>query len=205
MILLLLFLVSMPSISCFFHRLFFRPPYVLTFIQFEKFIKVSLNSKSIILTNAELVSNKRLFQIFILSLLLTKDTSKIDLVIDACDGLHNYGVATMKHWGALKLPYCYDFIQLEKSSKKNPLNASEPKRASGDKKCKKFFKSFHTFYENEMIKDTLIIFEEFFYVQMVDMFDYFDRYIEHETKISTLSSIYHTYGRDVYSAVRKFM
>jgi hypothetical protein len=195
----------MPTISCFFHRLFFRPPYVLTFVQFEKFIKVSLNSKSVILTNAELVSNKRLYQIFIMSLLLTKDTSKIELVVDECDGLHNYGVATMRHWGSLKLPYCYDFTQLEKASRKNPLNASEPKRASSDKKCRKFFKSFHTFYENEMIKDTLIIYEEFFYVQMIDLFDYFDRYIEHESKIAALSSIMHTYGRDVYRSVQRFM
>ena len=195
----------MPSISCFYHSIFSRPPYILTFIQFEKFIKVFLNARSVILTNEELASNPLLFQIFILSLLLTEDTSKINSFVDAFDGKRKYGITTMRHRKCIRYPEYHEFTELQKSITKNPLKTSEPKRQSGDKKVRKFFKFFNSFYENEMIKDIDVIYDEFFHVKMVDIFDYFDRYIEHECKISLLSSIMHTYGQDFYSDVMRFM
>jgi hypothetical protein len=56
-----------------------------------------------------------------------------------------------------------------------------------------------------MIKDPLIIYEEFFARESFEAFDYFDRYIQHECRINTLSAILHNYGRDVYGSVKRFM
>ena len=195
----------MATISCFYNRIFTRSPHSFTFIKYEKFVKVFMDSKVVVLTNEDLISDQRLFQIFILSLLLTKDTSIVDSVVDVNDGKVKYGKSTMRHCRYIQLPETYKFTQLLKSSTKNPLNAREPKRPSSSKKIRKFFKSFNTFYWNEMIKETDIIFEEFFYVKTVDIFDYVDRYAESECKVVILSSILHAYGRDVYSAIKRFL
>ena len=74
--------VKMPSISCFSYRLWSRVPYNFTFIKFEKFIKVILNSRTVVFTNDELASHQRLFQLFTLSLLLTEDTSQVSSIMD---------------------------------------------------------------------------------------------------------------------------
>jgi len=197
--------VKMPSISCFSYRLWGRVPYNLIFIQFEKYIKVSINSRTVIFMNEELASHKGLFQLFVLSLLLTEDTSTVSSVMDKKRVKLNYGVATLRHWDKSRIADYYGFVPLEKSIAKNPLNAMEPKRASSDKKMRKFFKLFNLFWENEMIKDPLIIYEEFFARESFEAFDYFNRYIQHECRINTLSSILHNYGRDVYGSVKRFM
>jgi hypothetical protein len=50
---------------------------------------------------------------------------------------------------------------LEKAKSKNPLKASEPKRSSGDKKIKKFFKSFDQIFDSLMINETFLMVKEF--------------------------------------------
>jgi len=149
----------MPAISCFFYRLFYRQPNNFIFIQFENYIKVILNSKSVILTYRELASDKQLYQIFILSLLLTNDTSSISSIISK--NKKYYGVLTLKHCKKSCIGDYHEFVQLDKSNTKNPLNAIEPKRRSSNKKVRKFFKFFDYIYENELVKDLIIIYEEF--------------------------------------------
>ena len=195
--------VKMPSMSCFSYRLWSRVPYNFTFIKFEKFIKVIVNSRSIILRNDELASHQRLFQIFILSLLLTEDTSTVSYVTDKNEA--KYGVETLRYWNKARIAHYYGFVQLEKYSKRNPLNAMEPKRASGDKKVRKFFKLFSLFYENEMIKEPVIIADEFIAREGNEDFAYMERYIKHECRVNMLSSILHKYGSDVYHSVNQFM
>ena len=59
----------MVTISCFYNH-FNSISVNIIFIQFEKFVKVILNNRIVILTNKELISNIKLFQLFKLSLLL---------------------------------------------------------------------------------------------------------------------------------------
>lgn len=194
----------MPSISCFYYRLWTRKPFTFIFVKFEKFVKVMLDHKAVILTNEELASNPELFQMFVLSLLLTENTSKVDSVIND-DNKISYGVLSYQYWNSSRSKFELCFNELEKSRTKNPLNAREPTRASSDKKVRKFFKSFREFYENEMIKDPSIIVEEYLDRHASDVINYFNRYIEHECRVQMLSSIFHNFGRDIYASVNRFI
>ena len=132
----------MVFISCFYVH-YNRHQVNFTFVRFEKFVKVILNSRSIIFTNEQLVSSIKLFQIYKLSLLCTEDTSTIQVERECIirDRIVNiYGVSTKKNWKLMRFTNDYDFIPLEKSFIKNPLNMKEPKRATSMKKVRKFLK-----------------------------------------------------------------
>lgn len=189
------------TISCFSYRQWDRVPFHFIFIKYENFVKVILNSKSVIFTNYELASNQILFQIFILSLLLTKDISCISSVFDK--NKIKYGVETLRHWKKSKIADYYEFVEIDNG--RNPLNSMEPKRASSDKKMRKFFKMFINFCEDELIKDPIIIVDEYITRESDKLFNYFDRYIHHEVKINILSRILHTYGHDVCKSVNRFI
>jgi hypothetical protein len=91
------------------------------------------------LKKEDLILNKRLLQVYILSLILTKDTSRIYSITDEDTKKIIYGILTIWYWKELQSFKRYQFSMLEKAKSKNPLKASEPKRSSGDKKIKKFF------------------------------------------------------------------
>ena len=103
----------------------------------------SESQKSVILTNKQLVSSLELFKIYILSLLLTEDTSKISTDVEHYRTI--YGVSTMRYWKYLRLTLHYELVLLEKSPYKNPLKAKEPKRSTSLKKINKFMKKFYKF------------------------------------------------------------
>jgi hypothetical protein len=191
----------MPSISCFYHRLFYQDPNKIIFVKFENFVKIIFKNKCIILTNSDLTSNQRLFELFLLSLLVTKDTSKINSMV-ANDKII-YGVETMKYERS-RFADDYKIIKIS-NVRRNPLNAAEPKRASGDKKFRKFIKLFNEVYKTEIIKEPLMMIEEFYRVKHYTLFDYFRNYIDCENRITNLSMILHNYGHDVYTAVRRFL
>jgi hypothetical protein len=175
------------------------------FIEFEKFVKVVLNAKSVILKKEDLASNPRLLQVFMLSLVLTEDTSTVYSFINKEMNKVAYGQSTIWYWKNLRMSDNYHISMFEKSISRNPLNASEPKRASSSKKVRKFFKSFNSVFDREMVKEPIAIFNEFFEQETGAMFDYFKRYIEHERKVEMLSVVLHNYGHDVYSKVRMFL
>jgi hypothetical protein len=191
----------MTSISCFYVH-YNRDPINFIFVKYENFIKIFLNEKCVIITNQQLVSCRELFQIYILSLLLTEDTSKIS--IDVENYRNVYGVSTKKYWKNIQLTSQYNVILLEKSPHKNPLNSNEPKRSTSLKKINKFMRKFFMYYD-ENIVDLERIYNEYYFMETSSIFSYFQRYIEHEKKIEMLSVILHNYGRDVYSAVAKHM
>ena len=194
----------MPSISCFYNH-YNRESINFMFIEFEKFVKVVLNAKSVILKKEDLASNPRLLQVFMLSLVLTEDTSTVYSFINRETNQLAYGQSTIWYWKNLRMTEYYHISMFEKSISRNPLNASEPKRASSSKKVRKFFKLFNSIFDRQMVKDPIDIFNEFFEQETAGMFDYFKRYIEHERKVEMLSVILHNYGNDVYSGVRKFL
>ncbi len=194
----------MPTISCYYNS-YNDIPFTMFFIKFENFIKVSLNFKAVILTNEELVSNIELFQIFILSLLFTKDTSKASMICD--DDIINkpikwYGIITHVYDKNNKsINYYNKFFSLYKCRYRNPLNTQEPKRASSYKKIKKFFKFFYLNYFVKMVKEPLVIMNEYIEQETFNI----ERLIQYEKKIEILSVILHNYGYDVYSNIIKFV
>jgi hypothetical protein len=150
----------MPSISCFYNN-YDRNCFKFIFIEFENYIKVVFNCKAIILKKEDLALNKKLLQIYVLSLILTKDTSTINSIIDEDTKKIIYGILTIWYWKELNNFKRYQFSMLEKASSKNPLKAAEPKRASGDKKIKKFFKSFDKIFDSLMINEAFLMVKDF--------------------------------------------
>jgi hypothetical protein len=192
----------MPSISCFYVH-YNRDPINIIFVKYENFIKIFLNEKSVILTIQQLLSVRELFQIYLLSLLLTEDTSKISFDIEHYRNV--YGVSTIRYWKNLYLTSTYNVVMLEKNPHKNPLNSNEPKRSTSLKKINKFLKKFDKYIDDNHIVDVERIFNEYYSMETSSIFSYFRRYIEHEKKIEMLSVVLHNYGKDVYSAVRKHL
>jgi hypothetical protein len=193
-----------PSISCYYLH-YNRQPYNFTFIKFEKFVKVILNTRAVVMTIKQLVENAKLFKIYQLSLLLTNDTEQIFTSVDEFSGDVIYGVMTVWYWKYLHLSGFEEFTALEKSRYKNPFKSCEPKRESSRKKYNKFLKLFNSEDVVKKMKDPDAVVLEFFQKESVDIYDYFRQYIEHEKKIMMLSVVMHNYGRDIYKCVKQFV
>jgi hypothetical protein len=177
-----------------------------TFIEFNQFVKVSVNNRIVILTKKQLGSNYKLLQMFKLSILCTKDTSVATSYIINDTGATVWGVNTQIYW---KQQYFsnYEFTQLHSSQFRNPLLAQEPKRASSNKKIKKFMKLFH-YMMTERIHDQNAIIRKYYTSELLYLTNYFTRYIEHNRnnrQIQMLSQILHNYGYNVYSSVQQFL
>ena len=202
--------IMLPSISCYYNH-FNHEPFNFTFIKYEKFIVVNLNAKSVVLTIKQLTSNVRLFQIYKLSLLLTRETDKsypstVDRFI-ASDGriLEVFGTWTRRYWKQSSIEESYEFTNFANSPIGNPLEESEPTIASTNSKIRRFFRYIKYLYKMERLKEPNEIIGEYLKAETTEMFNYFNRYIEHECKVAMLSSIMHTYGSDVYRSVQKFV
>jgi hypothetical protein len=196
-----------PTISCFNYH-WFDNSFKFIFIEFDNFFKVIVNNKMIVLTKQELTSNSRLFQVYLISLLLTEDTKNI--VSFTLDKSYIYGIRSRWYVKTLDrfnmvLKDTENFTMISKLSNRNPLNASSPKRSSGAKKIRKVMKLINKFYADYNITDLSFIVTIFYRNETQLLVDYFERYIAHEKKIEMLSVILHNYGRDVYSAVNKFL
>ena len=157
------------------------------------------------MTFKQLVENTKLFKIFQLSLLLTKDTTQIATSVNETTGDVMYGVLTKWYWKYLRISEFEEFTVLEKSQYKNPLKSCEPKRESSRKKINKFLKLFNSEDIVNKMKDPDAVVLELFQKESAEIFDYFRQYIEHERKVEMLSVILHNYGRDVYSCVKRFV
>jgi hypothetical protein len=200
----------MVAISCFYIS-YNNSPVKLIFIQFKQFMKIMLNNRIIILTYKQLIYNIKLFQLFKLSLLCTEDTSRIYI-----NSYAEFGVSTRQYLKRLEFTdefkfvefsnfkYQYKFVSLDKLSYRDPFLAQEPKRSSSSKKIRKFEKLFDS-YIFKRIKQPNDLLNEYFDLELLELNNYFTKYINNEAKIQLLSSILHNYGRDVYSSVRKFL
>jgi hypothetical protein len=193
-----------PTVSCFYIN-YNRDPVNIIFINFDNFIKVMFNRRSIILTKNQLVFNHELFQIYVISLILTEDTSKVKKVM--IDDKVYYGISTMRYWKNLYLTNFYKIISLEKSAHRNPLNAREPKRESSQKKYNKFIRSFYNYYysydgfkEGHIVKPCRVL-NEYYLSETSEIV----RYLEHQTQVEALIFILHNYGRDIYTAINKYI
>ncbi len=191
------------SISCFNFQKFLNS-YKFMFIEFDDFFKVIINNKMVVLTKQDLTLNPRLFQIYLISLLLTEDTKTIKKCM-----LNIYG--TNSRWFSddltieMNLEERVKLTIMTKLSNRNPLNASSPKRSSGPKKIRKFMKLLDKFYKSNKITNLSFILSIFYRNELQPSIDYLERFFAHEKKIEILSSIFHKYGRDVYASVNRFL
>ena len=193
---------NMVSVSCF-HIHYTSNPFKIIFIKFENYINVILNNneRSIILSNKQLAENKILFQIFILSLLCTKDTSKINTNYIEKYKKVLYTITTRTYWKNRYYKNDYDNIEIYD---KNPLNLQEPKRESSLKKNRKFMKLLNTYISILRINpiDCII---DYYELESIEFAEYFRKYINYNKKIYLLSTILHNYGYDIYSNIRSFL
>jgi len=191
------------SISCFFITNHIEGHINIIFIKFRSFIKVILNNKSVILNFRQLISNYRLFQIYLLSLLLTEDTTKID--IDVVDNKIIYGISTLKYWKNFYLTLSYKTVYFKKKFNKNLLNTQEPKRSTSLKKINKFMRIFYNLYNEGYIINPIYVFYEYYSYQTNDIVEYIKKYREYNKKIEILSNILHNYGYDIYSCIKIYL
>lgn len=84
----------MTSISCLYIH-YNRIPINFVFVKYENFIKIMLNDKSVVMTIKDMISYRELFQIYIMSLILTEDTLTIER--SRIEGKYIYGVSTIKY------------------------------------------------------------------------------------------------------------
>lgn len=192
----------MVEISCFYIH-YNREPINMTFIKYDKFIKIFLDSKRIIISFNTLVKNNILYRYYILSLLCTKDSSKIEYFRNN-GNLYRYGINTEVLWKNMYFTGYYEIIELDYKSHKNPFNTQEPKRESSLKKQKKLLKQILNLYFHDCIDDPMILID-----------NYINQLIERERiKINKIhryeSTIYilckiKTLGNDIYENIMKFM
>ena len=144
----------MVEISCYYVH-YNREPINITFIRYKKFMKIILQNRKIIIAIENLKTNKLLFNLYILSLLCTEDTSKINLEFDF-NGNDVYCVSTHKSWKYLYfVKIGYDLIELEKNSRKNPLLSQEPKRETSIKKINKLLNMLYNYFNTYHIENPL--------------------------------------------------
>jgi hypothetical protein len=118
-----------------------------------------------------------------------------------------YGIYTQKCWKSRSIAMYYEFVKLYDTNfkkRRNPLKSCEPKRSSSCKKIRKFMKLFDISID-EYIKDPLYLFYLFNKVEQDYLTDYFTKYINQEYKVELLTSILHTYGRDIYNSIKRFI
>jgi len=121
------------------------------------------------------------------------------------DGRMLYGIMAEWYWKHLYFSSYEELTLMEKSPSRNPLNASEPKRVSSNKKFNKFQKLFKQVEDSNKVKEPEIMLSEFIQKETYDISDYIQRVHEYEMMIQVHSSLMHNVGRDVYSLIKKFM
>lgn len=220
----------MTEISCFYNH-FNKETLKYIFIKYDKFVKVIFNCRSIILTIEQLVTNTQLFQIYILSLLCTSNTSVSEVCINTGETIeiewnnddkhfinrHDiindamytpiYGIYTQKCWKSRSIAIYYEFVKLYDTSfkkRRDPLYSLEPKRSSSSKKIRKFMKLFVKSIDDYII-DPLSLIYLFNKTEQGFLTDYFTRYIEQEKNVELRASMLHKYGHDVYKSISRFL
>ena len=188
----------MPEISCFFTSYNHRP-INFTFIKYQKFIKISLCDKIIIIRIENLKRNRMLFEFYILSLLCTENCKRV-WTIDDVNGNDIYGVSTERLRNQFTFTGTYDFIMLEKRCFKNPFLSQEPKRETSIKKQNKFLRMMYYLFDRHINPRRAI---DLYQEQLIDNTD-IERIIEYEKRINILCSI-RGFNRDIYSTIIKFL
>lgn len=138
----------MVEISCFY--IYYEiEPVNFTFIKYDKFMKIILQDRMMVIAIEKLKDYKMLFQFYTLSLLTSEDIEKVSRVGNA------YGVYTKQQWEDCFVYSDFKFTRFTKGFLKNPLCSQEPKRETSFKKQKKLLKVVDNYYGNKHITHPL--------------------------------------------------
>ena len=190
----------MIEISCFYVH-YNRCPINITFIKYDKFMKIILQNRTISIRIENIIEYQFLVDFYILSLLCTKDTSKIDYEINN-KGQVFYGVSTKRLWKCLYFMREYEIITLEKNFFKNPLLSQEPRRETGTKKIRKFMKEFYSYYDSNLLHDPHELLPIFISKTISDT--RIEEIIKYEQMIYNLCCI-KNFNNDIYASIMNYM
>lgn len=203
-----MFYLVMVEISCYYNH-YNRDPLHFIFIKYEKFMKIVFQKRSIIIAIENFKDYQLLFDIYILSLLCTEDTSKIDSTYNEVYGRVVYGVSTEKRWKDIEFYGKFGIIPLDKNYFKNPFLSLEPKRESSIKKQNKLLKMLNG-YDNRDYFDSRLTLIKLYQEILIDRtgiqkyIDYENKIIQYEKKIYLLCCV-RSFSKDIYMNVMKFM
>jgi hypothetical protein len=179
------------EVSCvYFDYNYKQEPIIFTFIKYDKFMKIILQERKIILKieNLKKKKNKLLFNFYILSILITNNISK------------NYEISSFY---GISSDDKFSFIEFEKIWVKNPFLSQEPKRETSIKKQNKFIKMINNYYDYGNITDPIYLIDIFQQFLINKYTNEIKKIIEYENKIYLLSCI-RGFNRDIYSNIKKF-
>jgi len=188
----------MIEVSCFYMDYNYEP-INFTFIKYEKFMKIILQKRKIVISFKNLLNHQILYKYYILSLITTEDTSKIY----SNDGFAIYGISTEKIWKYLYYDKGYDIVPLEKDYTRNPFKTREPIRETSIKKQKKLFKMMNSYYyDKKLLCDPMIIMNN--YLSILILSTSVQKIIDYEKEIYLLCCI-RGFNKDIYSTIKKFI
>jgi hypothetical protein len=172
-------------------RIFFE------FIKYDKFIKVIINRKTLIIKFENLKNHKLLFQYYIASLLCCFDYTEFS---DEKDYLLVSALSTVKKWNVhilkFKKDIDYTFNKI--------YNSKEPTKETSIKKEIEFLNFLNFLCKIKLVSEPLILIKNFteLYILFITKMEYDILY--YENKIYLLSCI-RGINKDIYSNIRKFL
>jgi hypothetical protein len=214
----------MVAISCYYNHYNYESIKCI-FITYLNYVKIILNEKSIIISKIQLKSNIKLFQMYILSLFYTKDTSQVEIIGEKLKINKNkriYNIYARKVWKHLGLNEYYESITIKEDYyrnsndpldkiaqpkyTRNPFNTQEPKRTSSDKKIKKFIKHLNdvTFLKYDTNNFEMML-NECYLNELKDICEYFQSYIDYKNQVDIFAMFSATYGIDITNSIIKQM
>ena len=151
----------------------------------------------------KLKNYRKLYNLYILSLLCTEDTSNIERFYNEISNKYVYGVVTEKFWKLMYFTKYTDVIHLDVDYYRNPFLSKEPKRETSVKKQKKIIKDVDNYVKTYKINLVEII-DKYISEILDGVCEKINDIIKYEKKIYLLSCV-KTFSRDIYSNVMRFM
>jgi len=183
----------MTEISCYYVYYNFTPEYI-TFIKYEKYFIVRINNyKMITLSYETFMKIPKLFDFYILSLILTEDAQQLYKIDDG------YCLMTVYLWKRLYLTEDYKYVYLHDN---NLFNKCEPKRETSNKKIKKFIKFFNNIFEND---EPITLMTIYLNAIINGAEKELNKGLHLNNTIRLLTGIKKKYGGDIYDAIRKYV
>ena len=174
-----------------------------TFIKYDKYMKICVNHKKMVIEIHKLKKYRDLYNFYILSLLCTEDTSKIERFYNDIYNKYVYGVVTEKFWKCMYFTKYKEVINFDVDYFRNPFLSKEPKRETSVKKQKKIIKEVDTYIKAYQINLVEII-DKYLSEILDGVCGETNEIIEYEKKIYLLSCV-KTFNKDIYSNVMRFM
>lgn len=140
----------------------------ITFVRFDEFVYVYVHTnKPVIIYLEDIFNDPKLYNYYLLSLLLTEDPNK--LVKDN----NRWNISAYKDWKRMYISEKYECLF---EFKRNIFNKQKPKRISSDKKIRKLYNRLDKFYEDNdknnnyyfpYIPELENIFDDYLYKQII--------------------------------------